>query len=128
MERLTQMPASKIANVSTGDISAALEQVATRLELWREQRAEIAAEVRQIIDRAEGILRELGQPGLPNVGGRQPSKAPVATRARQGSLVRRRSRHSPRRSGKGRMSKAARARIAAAQRKRWAAWREQAGK
>jgi len=139
-------PSSSETRPGTGNIAAALKHVSARLQLWREQRSLIAAEIRQIIDLAETLLRELDQPDPSGVrrsrlGGRPAGyRVSIATRAKlRAAWARRKARAgskqalpvSPAKSnskGNRRMSAAAKARIAAAQKRRWAAWRKEAAK
>lgn len=78
------------------NIGSALGRVAARLDSWKNQRAEIAAELNRVVAAAQRMLSHLG-----------PDEAP-AEAAKAVKKARRT------------LSAAARARISAAQKKRWA--------
>lgn len=124
-------------------IGTALGNVVNRIENWRRQRDEIAAEVRQVVAAGTQLLSELGHdanvrlasmagPLLKRKGGRPKGyKMSAATRRKLKAAWRRRkaaagttsSAARPARRRKSNLSPEARARIAAAQKKRWAAYR-----
>jgi hypothetical protein len=85
------------------EIGTTLGHLATRMDAWRRQRDEIAAEVRQAVDVGRKMLAELG--------------SDVAGLSREVGLTKRRGGRK-----KGfKMSEEAKAKIAEAARKRWAA-------
>ena len=56
-------------------LGTALGQVAARLDAWKKQRADIAAEIHQLLDSAKGLLGDLRDTSVPaaaakNKGGR----------------------------------------------------------
>ena len=125
-------------------IGTALGNVVNRIENWRRQRDEIAAEVRQVVAAGTQLLSELGHdanvrfasvaaPLLKSRGGRPKGyKMSAATRRKLKAAWRRRkaaagtsssSAAKPARRRTSNLSPEARARIAAAQKKRWAAYR-----
>jgi hypothetical protein len=79
-----------------------------RLDKWREQRDQIANDVRHVVEAGQRVLVELGQDAGAKLAGR---KSPLGGRPRR--------RRGGRRKG-FKMSAAARRRISAAQKKRWA--------
>lgn len=95
---------SKALNATAENIGAALGRVAARIDTWKRQRAEIADEVKSLSYAAQSMLAELGVTMRKNAGAARNvvRKAVKAQRKRRT------------------MSAAARAKISAAQKKRWA--------
>jgi hypothetical protein len=127
-------------NQAAETIGAALGHVAARLDAWKKERDAIAGDVRRMVTSAQDMLADLGE-GVETTtarvqrgGRRRGYKASAATRAKLRAAWKRRKtsngggRASARkRRGSSRLSAAARERIAAAQRKRWAAYRANNG-
>jgi len=105
-------PKKSLLDETARTIGKTLALALNRLDSWRAQRHSIAADVRKAVDTGNQILAELGEEGR------------TATRSARGAFTRGR-RKLGRRKGFT-MSKAARAKIAAAQRARWA--KKKAGK
>lgn len=99
---------NKLDTVAAG-IGSALGRLMNRMDSWRRQRDEIAAEVRQAVEAGQRVLQELGQDA-----GKKLAAGPGLLRRRKGG----------RRKG-FKMSKAARAKISAAAKKRWAERKKQ---
>lgn len=122
-------------NQAAETIGAALGHVAARLDAWKKERDAIAGDVRRMVTSAQSMLSDLGDTASAAVtrvrrGGRQRGyKASATTRAKLRAAWKRRKAAAggtvaPKKSRKrGRLSPEARERIAAAQRKRWAAYR-----
>jgi hypothetical protein len=117
-------------------IGAALGTVAKRMESWRQTRDEISAEIRQLVSAGNRMLEELGRdagaklafevplPRAKRQGRRKGFKVSAATRAKLKAAWAKRRKSKGNSVGNGRkrrkMSAAARARISAAQKARWA--------
>jgi hypothetical protein len=125
-------------NQAAETIGAALGHVAARLDAWKKERDAIAGDVRRMVTSAQSMLSDLGETAraaserVVRRGGRQRGyKASAATRAKLRAAWKRRKAAvggaaAPKKSRKrGRLSPEARERIAAAQRKRWAAYRSE---
>jgi hypothetical protein len=114
------------------NIGTALGRVAAKLDSWKRQRTEIAAELNRVVAAAERLLSHLGPEGAaeaaaaPNRGGRKKGyKVSAATKAKlreawekrraAGNAVVQKAQKTKRK-----LSAAARAKISAAQKKRWA--------
>ena len=82
-------------DITAENIGSALGRVAARLDSWKNQRTEIAAELNRVVAAAQRMLSHLEPDGMP---------APAAAAKK----------------AKRTLSAAARARISAAQKKRWA--------
>jgi hypothetical protein len=131
------------ASTSTAKaLGATLDHIGERVAAWRQQHAQIVSEIRLIVDRASKMLADVGEHVVPS---RTSTSAPArtrrggrpkgyriseATRAKLRAAWARRktsgdgaSSATPARKGRRKrtMSAEARARIAAAQKKRWAA-------
>jgi hypothetical protein len=123
-------------------LGATLDHIGERVAAWRQQHAQIVSEIRLIVDRASKMLADVGEhvvPGRTSTGtsgrtrrGGRPKgyRISEATRAKLRAAWARRkasggaaSSAAPARKGRRKrtMSAEARARIAAAQKKRWAA-------
>lgn len=72
---------SKQLNATAESLGSALGHVAARLDAWKRQRAEIAADIQKLLHSAQGMLGDLGdqatkrasaflKPTAPNKGGR----------------------------------------------------------
>ncbi|HWB16992.1 MAG TPA: hypothetical protein VG538_11350 [Vicinamibacterales bacterium] len=125
-------------NQAAETIGAALGHVAARLDAWKKEREAIAGDVRRMVTSAQSMLADLGETARAagervRRGGRQRGyKASPATRAKLRAAWQRRKAEAAGvvatgakkgRRKRGRLSAEARERIAAAQRKRWAAYR-----
>lgn len=123
-------------------LGATLDHIGARVAAWRQQHAQIVSEIRLIVDRASKMLADVGEHVVPSRistsapartrrGGRPKGyRISEATRAKLRAAWARRkgsgdtaSSAAPARKGRRKrtMSPEARARIAAAQKKRWAA-------
>ncbi len=131
-------------DASTGTAKAlgvALDHIGERVAAWRQQHAQIVSEIRLIVDRASKMLADVGEhvapsrTGAPRArrGGRPKGyRISEATRAKLRAAWARRkaggagASAAPARQGRRKrtMSAEVRARIAAAQKKRWAAVRK----
>jgi hypothetical protein len=105
----------------SSDIAAALGTLSDKVAAWKQQRAAIATELRRLAELANAMLRELGGDGAPARRGGRPHgyRASAATRAKLRAAWKRRKAKSPA-TPRRTLSADGRARIAAAQRKRWA--------
>jgi hypothetical protein len=143
--------ASTDASTSTAKtLGVALDHIGERVAAWRQQHAQIVAEIRLVVDRASRMLADVGEHVAPSRGsagatprerrGGRPKgyRISEATRAKLRAAWARRKTGSgggstasagPARKGRRKrtMSAEARARIAAAQKKRWAAVRKAKG-
>jgi hypothetical protein len=148
--------ASTDASTSTAKtLGVALDHIGERVAAWRQQHAQIVAEIRLVVDRASKMLADVGEavtmpsrartsastsaPARARRGGRPKGyRISEATRAKLRAAWARRkaasgggaaSSATPARKGRRKrsMSAEARARIAAAQKKRWAAVRKAKG-
>jgi hypothetical protein len=146
--------ASTDASTSTAKtLGVALDHIGERVAAWRQQHAQIVAEIRLVVDRASKMLADAGEavtmPGRARTSASAPARArrggrpkgyriSEATRAKLRAAWARRkaasgggaaSSATPARKGRRKrsMSAEARARIAAAQKKRWAAVRKAKG-
>jgi predicted transcriptional regulator len=122
-------------DITAENIGAALGRVAARLDSWKAQRAEIAAELNRVVAAAQRMLSHLGPEGaaaraVPNRGGRKKGyKMSAATKAKIRAAWQKRKADSEAivqdvqkhvQKTKRKLSAAARAKISAAQKKRWA--------
>ncbi len=129
--------AKKITSAKSSDIAAALGELSKKVNSWKEERAVMIRELQRLAELTGSMLRELGEtssaPAAPSSrrGGRPRGyRTSAATRAKLRAAWKRRK---ERAAGAGKPAKAgnnkrtlsadARARIADAQRKRWAAAR-----
>lgn len=147
--------ASTDASTSTAKtLGVALDHIGERVAAWRQQHAQIVAEIRLIVDRASRMLADVGEAVATTSRARANASASAPTRARRGgrpkgyriseatraklraAWARRKAASgggaagaAPARKGRRKrtMSAEARARIATAQRKRWAAVRKAKG-
>ncbi|MEO8483076.1 MAG: hypothetical protein ABI634_12755 [Acidobacteriota bacterium] len=129
--------AKKTTNAKSSDIAAALGELSKKVSNWKEERTLMTRELQRLAELTGSMLRELGEVGAPTSGagtrrGGRPRgyKTSAATRAKLRAAWRRRkegaggtSKAAKSGTGKRTMSAEARARIAEAQRKRWAAAR-----
>jgi hypothetical protein len=116
------------------NVGAALGRVAAKLDGWLAQRAEIARELNDVINRAQGMLSQIADQGTPwpFAGGRR-GKAKATTPSMVGSAVAATNEKQLRERGvvkakKFTMSEEARRRISEAQKARWAAQKAAAKK
>ena len=126
--------------ITAENIGTAFGRVAAKLDSWKAQRAEIAAELNRVVSAAQNMLSSLNSDlGLPrlNRGGRKKGyKMSAATKAKiraawlrrkaaaQGSV---KAAQASVKKVRRTLSAAARARISAAQKKRWAERRKAQG-
>lgn len=96
---------SKGGRTQAASLGKSLHQVKSRLDSWRKERDELAAQLRGVIATGERMLAELG--------------GSTAARVRRAGGAR---------TGKRRLSPEGRARIIAAAKKRWAQYRKEQGK
>jgi hypothetical protein len=123
------MADQSLSAVTTTGLGETLGILLTKVDVWREQRASIVKELRQLAELTNSLLKELDGRG-PIVGdgatvargkGGRPKgfKASSATRAKLRAAWKRR-RDSIQGPSRRTMSAEARAKISAAQRRRWA--------
>jgi hypothetical protein len=130
--------AKKITSAKSSDIAAALGELSKKVSSWKEERAVMTRELQRLAELTSAMLRELGEtstastavPGARRGGRPRGYRTSAATRAKLRAAWRRRKERAAgpgttAKPGKGKrtMSAEARARIAEAQRKRWAAAR-----
>jgi hypothetical protein len=128
-------------DVTAQNIGATLGRVAAKLDSWKRQRTEIAAELNRVVAAAQRMLSHLGPeratlPTVLNRGGRKKGyKMSAATKAKiraawekrkadggaVGAVVQKAQKK------KRKLSAAARAKISAAQKQRWAERRKSQG-
>jgi len=60
MARRKPQRGSKGLNATAENIGAALGHVAARLDSWKRQRAEIAADIQKVLHSAQGMMGDLG--------------------------------------------------------------------
>jgi len=118
-------------DITAENIGATLGRVAAKLDSWKRQRTEIAAELNRVVAAAQRMLSHLGPestaaPAVLNRGGRKKGyKMSAATKAKiraawekrkaaGGAVVQKVQKK------KRKLSAAARAKISAAQKRRWA--------
>jgi hypothetical protein len=81
VRKRTTRRGSKQLNATAESLGAALGHVAARLDAWKRQRAEIAADISKLLNNAQTMLGDLGEEatsratalwkaGKPNKGGR----------------------------------------------------------
>jgi len=129
--------AKKSTGAKSSDIAEALGELSKKVNSWKEERAVMTRELHRLAELTGAMLRELGEP--PSTATRAPGarrggrprgyRTSAATRAKLRAAWRRRKERAGGTSAgkpvkvKRTMSTEARARIAEAQRKRWAAAR-----
>jgi hypothetical protein len=117
--------------ITAQNIGTTLGRVAAKLDSWKRQRAEIAAELNRVVAAAQRMLSHLGpdgtgSPAAVNRGGRKKGyRMSAATRAKLRAAWQRRKAAAGTlvqevQTKKRKLSAAARAKISAAQKKRWA--------
>jgi hypothetical protein len=130
------MAKKNTTGAKSSDIAAALGELSKKVTSWKEQRAAMIRELRRLSELTDAMRRELGDaaPAAPPAarrGGRPRGyRTSAATRAKLRAAWKRRKDRAAAAAGKPakpaakrQLSAEARARIAEAQRKRWAAAR-----
>lgn len=129
--------AKKMTSAKSSDIAAALGELSKKVTSWKEERAVMTRELRRLAELTGSMLRELGEtstassaPAARRGGRPRGYRTSAATRAKLRAAWRRRKERAASAgkaakpvTAKRTLSADARARIADAQRKRWAAAR-----